>query len=294
MRILLFGKDGQLGRELQNSISSIAELVALNKNDSDLTDHDQIVHHIQQNKPSLILNAAAFTAVDQAETEPYAARLVNGIAPGIIANEAKKIGAHFIHFSTDYVFDGRKTGAYTEQDSPNPINMYGKSKLVGEQSIQDVGGSYLIFRTSWLYDRSSESFVGKVLHWARNQPIMKIVYDQSGSPTWSRTLAELTAKVLTIGGEDFNHYLRQRRGIYHLAGKGQVSRYDWALAIMANDPKSEEQVVESVIPVRSKEFKTAARRPPNSALNCALFERVFGLEIPEWSTTLKMAMSATV
>ncbi|MBE0669170.1 MAG: dTDP-4-dehydrorhamnose reductase, partial [Anaerolineales bacterium] len=193
MKILLFGKTGQLGWELNRTLAPLGEVYALGPDELDLVDLKALTQRIRDIKPQLIINASAYTAVDRAEQEPELAMLLNAHAPQVMAEAAHELHAPFIHYSTDYVFDGTKTSAYTEEDPANPLNVYGQSKWKGEQAIAQVGGAYVILRTSWVYSLRGDGFVPKVLAWARAQETLKIVTDQIGSPTWARMLAEATA-----------------------------------------------------------------------------------------------------
>ena len=177
----------------------------------------------------LILNATAYTNVDKAEIEPELAMAINGTGPGILAEESRKLGSALIHYSTDYVFDGTKGDLYVEEDLPHPLNKYGESKLAGEKAIQDIGGSYLIFRTSWVYSMRRPCFISKVLQWAQKYETLQIVDDQISTPTWSRTLAEATSQIIAQGKNDPLGYLMANRGLYHLADSGYCSRYDLSL-----------------------------------------------------------------
>lgn len=293
MRILLLGKKGQLGWELRRSLAPLGEITTFQFPQVDLRQPESLREVIRESKPAVILNAAAYTAVDRAESEPEMAYNVNGVAPGIMAEEARRLGSALIHYSTDYVFDGAKGEAYTERDAPNPVNVYGQSKLAGEQAIQEAGGACLILRTSWVYSLRRESFATRVLEWAREQPTLRIVADQVGSPTWCRMLAEATAQVIARGGEDFPSWLAERRGVYHLAGSGTASRLEWAQAVIKYDPRREEQIVQAVLPAATADFPTPARRPPFSALACDKFYETFGLRLPDWEEALKLALDRT-
>ena len=291
MKILLIGNTGQLGWELQRSLMPFGEVVGIDFPEINLTDNSTISHWIQKEKPDVIFNAAAYTAMDLAENEKDLAYQINASGPGFLAEEAASSGAILVHYSTNYVFDGSKESPYLETDAPNPINVYGESKLAGEQNIDQVGGIYFVFRTSWLYSTRKDSFVKKVLEWSRNREELKIVIDQVSSPTWSRTLADMTAQWLVrIKTEDLT-WRKKRSGIYHLAGDGAVSRYDWAVQILKLDPKRNEQIITSLKPASSDEFPTPARRPQYSALDTSLFQEVFNLTIPPWLTSLELALS---
>ncbi|GMR11328.1 MAG: dTDP-4-dehydrorhamnose reductase [Anaerolineae bacterium] len=290
MKILLFGKNGQIGWELQRTLAPLGEVVALGSDELDLAHTQQIRDVLRRKQPEIIVNAAAYTAVDRAEEESELAMAVNARAPAMMAEQALKQGAALIHYSTDYVFDGTKGAPYVETDAPNPLSQYGKSKLEGEQAIEQVGGNYLILRTSWVYGLRRDNFVMKALRWAGTQKTLRIVSDQVGSPTWSRVLAEITALVLAKGRDDVLGWLQERSGIYHLAGKGAASRFDWAKSILDLDPGNDHHSVEEIRPAQAEEFPTLARRPAYSALSCDRFEEAFGLQIPDWQAALALAM----
>ncbi len=290
MKILLIGKNGQLGWELQRTLLPLGEVTALDYPEIDLASEVSTRDWVRRVTPQVIVNAAAYTAVDQAEREPDLAMAVNGAAPGVLAEEASRLNAVLIHYSTDYVFDGTKGQPYDETDTPNPINVYGKSKLVGEQNIQQVGGDYLILRTSWVYSLRQGGFVRKVLTWARERETLRIVSDQVGSPTWARALAEVTAQVLAMGRHTATGWLSERWGLYHLGGLGCVSRLDWARKILEYDPHAKQQIVQTIEPAFTHEFPTPATRPLYSPLDCGLFAETFGINLPEWEQSLQLAM----
>lgn len=288
MRLLLFGGRGQLGWELQRCFAPLGDVIVLDQEDLDLArEGSRILELCLQVQPDFIVNAAAYTTVDRAETEADLAKAINAEAPGIMAEAAKRLEAILIHYSTDYVFNGEKKEPYHEMDQPDPLNAYGWTKFEGEQAICSVGNIYLILRTSWLYSMRQASFPMKVLKWARSQSVMRVVDDQVSSPTWARMLAMTTALLISRYSKK---QLAERSGVYHLAGRGQASRFEWAKAIVGLDPKPEEQVVEEIQPAQSIEFPTPAKRPSNSALDCQLFEKTFGLRLPEWELALKWAM----
>ena len=291
MKIALFGRDGQLGWEFQRTLPVLGEVIALGRKDADVSDLGAVEKILGEHKPDVIINASAYTEVDKAETEVDLAMTINASAPGVMAEMARRLGSVFIHYSTDYVFDGNSTVPYKEEDPTNPLNMYGKSKLVGEQNIQQAGDAYLIFRTSWVYSLRGNSFVNKVLGWARKNETLKIVSDQISSPTWARTLAEITSLAIAQNKADFLEAIRERRGVCHLAGRGYTSRYEWAKHILANDPNREEQLTRTLEPGLSSDFPTPAARPLFSALDCTRFEETFDLQMPEWDSTLRLAMT---
>jgi dTDP-4-dehydrorhamnose reductase len=206
---------------------------------------------------------------------------------GELAEEARRSNAVFVHYSTDYVFDGQKGAPYIEEDTPNPLNFYGRSKLEGERLIQMAGGHYLILRTSWIYSLRQGGFVNKVLEWARQQETLHMVTDQVSNPTWCRALAEITSQVLARGSD----YILERVGLYNLAGGGFASRLEWAQSILELDPKRYEQIVKEILPALTKDFPTPAQRPLFSALECEKFKSVFDLTLPEWQVGLQLAYS---
>lgn len=293
MRILLIGNTGQLGWELERTLAPLGELNACDYPSIDLADGAGVRQFIRECQPDILVNAAAYTAVDQAETEPDKAQAINAVAPGILAEEARQIKAAFIHFSTDYVFDGQKGSPYIETDLPNPLNVYGHTKLAGEHAVQQAGGGSLILRTSWVYSLRRGSFVTKVLAWARKQSTLRLVSDQVSNPTWSRMLAEATSQLITSAKSDLFGWFNEHQGLYHLAGSGYCSRYEWGQEILKHDPLPDEQVAQEILPALTAEFPTPARRPLFSALNCDHFYKDFGFKLPDWRSALKLAMEST-
>ena len=290
MKILLLGKNGQLGWELQRCLAPLGEVRALDYPEIDLANRDSLRDSIRASKPEVIINATAYTAVDRAESESELAYAINAAGPAAIAEESKSLGAALIHYSTDYVFDGTKGKPYIETDTPNPLSVYGKSKLTGEQAVQSIGGAYLILRTAWVYSTRRDSFISKVLQWARQNETLKIVDDQVSNPTWARMLAQATALSLARAGNNFYPWLAGRKGLYHLAGDGYVSRLDWARQILALDAHREEQVCKEILPALTSDFPAPAQRPLFSALDCDHFTATFGLRLPAWEATLRIAM----
>jgi dTDP-4-dehydrorhamnose reductase len=288
MKILLLGKNGQLGWELARCLQPLGELVVVDFPEIDLGNPDLTRTVIRAAAPHVIINATAYTAVDKAETQTDLAYAVNGHGPGLLAEEARAFGALLIHYSTDYVFDGKREIPYVETDQPAPLNTYGKSKLAGEDAICSIGGSYLIFRTAWVYSLRGDSFVKKVLQWARQHETLRIVDDQVSNPTWARMLAEITGLLLARGTAD----IADRSGIYHLAGAGYTSRLNWAQEILQLDTARGEQTVKQLMPAETKDFPTPATRPLFSALDCRKFERTFDLRLPNWKAALKLAIGA--
>lgn len=293
MRILLLGNTGQLGWELEQTLAPLGEVFATDYPALDLADIERTRSLMRSVGPlDVIINATAHTLVDKAESEPdkTLAQAINATAPGILAEEAKLLDAALIHYSTDYVFDGAKGIAYVETDSPNPLNVYGRSKLAGEQAIAAVDGAYFAFRTTWVYSTRRASFVTKVLEWARQQTSLKVVVDQISGPTSARMLAEITAQLLAKAGDDPVAWINDRRGLYHLAGDGYCSRLEWAREIIKLDSHKEEQTVREILPALTSDFPTPATRPLFSALNCTKFIQTFGLQLPAWQDALQLAM----
>jgi dTDP-4-dehydrorhamnose reductase len=291
--ILLLGRFGQLGWELERTLAPIGEVTALDFPEIDLKHLKNLDEVVHLTRPDVIVNATAYTAVDQAEEDPETAMAINANAPRRLAELAQKYKSALIHYSTDYVFDGDKGSPYIETDIPNPLSMYGKSKLAGEQAIEEIGGAYIIFRTSWVYSLRRDSFVTKVLGWARKQTVLQVVSDQVSNPTWCRMLAEATAQVLAKAGELRTGWMKERHGLYHLAGSGFTSRLDWVKKILEFDPYPDEQVVQDLQPALTSDFPTPAQRPLYSALNCDRFTDTFSLRLPDWEEALRLAMDAT-
>ncbi len=288
MKILLFGAMGQLGTELQSTMSSLGEIAAYDIHNLNLEHTGNVRETIRMLRPDVIVNASAYTAVDQAESEADKAFRVNGEIPGVLTEEAAQLNAFLIHYSTDYVFDGCKNAAYIETDAPNPLGIYGKSKLAGEEAIRTGKANYLIMRTSWVYSRNRSSFVTKVLEWARKQEVMSVVDDQVSNPTWAHRLAEVTTHLLRKNLD----FLSERKGLYHVAGNGYASRLDWAKKIIELDPNRHEQKVREILPARTADFPTPAQRPLFSALDCSLFQSTFDIPLPRWEEDLQRAMAA--
>ena len=290
MKILLLGKYGQLGYELERALAPLGEVKALDYPEINLVQPDKYVPIVRAFVPQIIINATAYTAVDRAESETAICTAINAQAAGVLAEEAKRIGAALVHYSTDYVFDGLKGSPYIETDAPNPLGVYGQSKLAGEQAIQHAGAAHLILRTAWVYSLRRDSFVTKVLAWSRQQEHLRLVTDQVSNPTWCRMLAEASALVLAQCGRDPAGWLGERSGLYHLAGDGVASRLDWGEAILRLDPQHETQRTRFIVPALTEEFPTPARRPLFSGMDCSRFEAVFGLRLPPWEQALAMAM----
>lgn len=293
-RILLLGKNGQLGWELRRALAPLGEITAIDREEVDLSQPGQVREVVAGVGPQVIVNASAYTDVDGAENRPQLVMSVNRDAPAILAEESRRLNIPLIHYSTDFVFDGALGRAYTEADAPNPLNLYGQSKLEGERAIQSVGGLHLIFRTSWVYSLRGNGFVSKVLRWAREKESLRVVDDQVGSPTWARMLAEMTSLALMQADARGSDWLAERSGIYHLAGSGAASRLEWAQAILALDANPDEQRCKYLEPAKTADFPAPAQRPLYSALNCERFSAAFGLFIPHWQENLRLAMDTSL
>lgn len=286
MKILLIGCFGQLGWELHRALLPLGEITAIDFPDIHMEDGNSVRQLVKESSPELIVNASAYTNVDGAEIESELAMAINAHAPGILAEEACRRKIALIHYSTDYVFDGQKNTPYTEMDQPEPLGVYGLSKYQGEEAIRQSGGAFFIFRTSWVYSLRRSSFVTKVLDWASKQALLTIVDDQIANPTWARMLAQATALLIAQRKDDLYPYTKKNAGIYHSAGGGFCSRMDWAQEILVVHGLSEVKLKAG----KTKDFPTPAQRPLFSALDCGLFERTFGLRMPDWRESLHLAM----
>lgn len=284
MKILLTGASGQVGYELQRSLQGLGEVVAVDRAQMDLADLDQVRDVIRAVRPALIVNPAAYTAVDRAEAEPALAWRVNAEAPAVMAREAKALGAAMVHYSTNYVFDGSKAGAYVETDATGPINVYGQSKLGGEQAIAEAGIAHLILRTGWLFGMRGNNFLLTVLRLAKERAALHIVSDQFGAPTWSRTVADTSALMLAQAGAAGPGWWQQHSGVYHLSNQGSTSKFGFTEAIIAAaglDCRLE--------PISSDAWPAAAPRPRNSVLDSSKLRERF-CTIPDWHDALRLCL----
>ena len=286
-RILLIGRIGQVGWELRRVLAPMANVTCVEFPEIDLTRADSIRQHIRAAQPQVIINAAAYTAVDKAETDYDVAMKVNGIAPGILAEEAKACGALLVHYSTDYVFDGAKSAPYVETDAPKPLGAYGRTKLAGEIAVQQSGAPHLLFRLCWVYGARGHNFMLTMMRLARERETLRVVSDQIGSPTWSRLIAEATAQALrqTLADGDPSRF----SGTYHLASSGSTSWHGFAEAIIRR-MSAEGRKCSQVLAIPSTEYLLPSPRPKNSVLNCDKLESVFGLRIPAWETGLNLVL----
>ena len=300
--ILLIGNNGQVGRELNRMLPQMGELKSLGREQLDLSNPDEIRRAIRTFRPNLIVNAAAYTAVDKAESDEALARAVNAEAPGVMAQEAKEIGALLVHYSTDYVFDGSKTSPYSEEDPTNPQNVYGRTKLEGELAIQRSGASHLIFRTAWVYATEGRNFLLTILRLATQREELKIVRDQIGAPTTSREIAKATTLVLSQiwANRGASPPAAEVSGIYHLTAAGQTSWFDFAEAILehgrtidaatawfAAATNNHPLIIRQVIPIPSSEYPTPARRPAYSVLSNERLHRTISVQLPDWQSQLR-------
>jgi len=283
-RILLTGIDGQVGWELQRTLQPLGAVVACDRRVLDLAAPDSIRRVLRETAPTVIVNPAAWTAVDKAESEPELAQAINATAPGILAEEAKRLGALLVHYSTDYVFDGAKAAPYLESDPTGPLGVYGASKLAGEAAVCAAGSRHLIFRTCWVYGMRGRNFLLTMLRLAREHNELRVVDDQHGAPTWSRMIAETTALALA------RHAGQQ--GLYHLAAAGSTSWHGFAERIVTL--AHARAMLDKPTPVRriaSADFPTPVRRPAQSTLDCTRLQRDFGLTLPAWQDQLALALA---
>jgi dTDP-4-dehydrorhamnose reductase len=286
MKILLFGKGGQVGWELQRSLAPLGELIVLDRDSQELcgdfTNLEGIAQTIRSVAPDVIVNAAAYTAVDKAESEPELARTINALAPGVLAQEAKRGRAWLIHYSTDYVFDGSGDRAWVEVDNTAPLNIYGATKLEGEQLIQQSGCRHLIFRTSWVYGARGGNFAKTMLKLAQERDNLKVIDDQIGAPTGAELLADITAHAIQKTRQN-----SEVSGIYHLVAAGETSWYGYARYVLDLAQRAGivlKVIPEGIVPVPTSAFQTPAKRPHNSRMNTEKLRKTFGLHLPNWQT----------
>ena len=279
--ILLIGSNGQLGTELQNFLSSNYQVIAITRPQIDITQTDNLRQIIRETQPEIIINAAAYTAVDKAETEPELATAINTTAPQIIAEESQKLGSFLIHFSTDYVFNGNSNYPYQESDITNPVSVYGQTKLAGEIAIQKACSQYMIIRTAWVYGTYGKSnFVKTMLRLGKERPEARVVTDQIGSPTWAQDIALTITQIIP-------QLTSEIAGIYHYTNSGVASWYDFAIAIFEEAEKLGFPLkINQVIPITSPEYPTPAKRPAYSVLACQKISKVLGTHPPHWRQRL--------
>ena len=285
--ILLIGATGQVGWELKRTLATLGEVVAVGRASFplavDLADPDTLRAAVEAVRPALIVNAAAHTAVDKAEEEEELSIALNATAPGVLAEEAKRIGAGFVHYSTDYVFDGAADTPYTEEDPTNPQGVYGRTKLAGEEAVRALGGDYLILRTAWVYGMRGHNFLRTMLRLGAERESLGIVADQIGAPTWSRAIAEATAQIVAQPGA-----LSERGGLYHLTCGGETSWHGFASAIF--ERAEGELAVRGVKAITTADYPTPAKRPAYSVLSNRRLADTFGVELPQWTRALDLCM----
>jgi dTDP-4-dehydrorhamnose reductase len=282
VKILLTGASGQVGGELAKLLPAHGEVIALDRAALDLANPDAIVAVMRDTTPDIVVNAAAYTAVDLAERERDLAFAINGRAPQVFAEEAKRIGALLVHYSTDYVFDGRATTPYDESAATGPLNVYGESKLEGERAIAASGAAAMVLRTSWVYGLTGKNFFLTIRRLARERDELRIVADQTGTPNWSRDLAQATARLVALG----RGALGERVGVYHFTSTGSTTWHGFATAIVGGAPKP------VVTPIATSEYPTPARRPAYGVLATGKFERTFGFRLPAWQDGLAACLGA--
>ena len=309
MKLLVTGATGQVGWQLLRTLAPLGEVVAPPRSELDLADPERAAQAVADIRPDVLVNAAAYTLVDKAESEPGLAHTVNAVSAGRMAEQLARTGGLMVHYSTDYVFDGVKAEAYTEEDATNPLNVYGRSKLAGEQAIAGSACAYIVLRTSWVYDTRGQNFLRRVLRLAREKRELRMVDDQHGAPTWARSIAEATAAIVAelnvwrMRGPDSGGW--SGNGIYHLTAAGSTTWagfartileiYDELLAWPADSGEfSGPLLAKSVASIASSEFKAAAQRPANSCLSNAKIEHIFGITLPDWKHQLRLAMLETV
>jgi dTDP-4-dehydrorhamnose reductase len=293
MRILLTGKNGQVGSELNKILSQFGEVFATGRNEMNLADPSQIRHVVQQIKPKLIINAGAYTAVDKAESDQELAKAVNGIAPKILAEEAKNHDALLIHYSTDYSYNGEMSHRpYLESDSPSPNSVYGKTKLQGDQAIEKSGVSHLIFRTGWVYSKRGENFLRTILKLAKEKNELRVVNDQTGTPTWCRSIAEATCKsiknILEKRKGSLSKTAASISGVYHMTCQGETNWHRFAQTILELSCPDK---MPKLLAISTKEYPTPAIRPTYSVLSNSKLKKNFGVELPHWEHALKQCLS---
>lgn len=287
MKILLLGQHGQVSRELQLLLESRHELIVLGREQLDLADTDNLRDAVRRLQPQLIINAAAHTAVDAAESEPEAAFAINTTAPGVLAEEAVALDVPLIHYSTDYVFDGSKASAYDESDAPNPLGVYGRSKLAGEQAVAAVGGKHLILRTSWVYSLHGRNFLLTIQRLLQEREQLSVVADQIGAPTWAGSIAAATVQLI----ERWQSAQTAAWGVYHFTARGETAWFGFAEAIAAQ-LQAQGKTVAQLTPIATTQYPTPARRPLNSRLDCSRLEHDWGVRLPDWHDGLLECLNA--
>ena len=285
MRILVTGAAGQVGWELRRSLGSLGQVTALDREAFDLTQPDRMRQVVRDLRPAVLVNAAAYTAVDRAESEPELAMAINGIAPGVMAEEMTRLGGLMVHYSTDYVFDGAGQRPWTEDDTPNPLGVYGRTKLAGEQAVATAGATHVVIRTSWVYGRRGSNFVRTVIRLALERDELRIVADQTGVPTWCRDLADWTATIVARLSPS-TAASPGERGVFHLVSTGTTTWHGLAEAVVRLAPELAHRRHVVVVPIGTEDYPLPAKRPAWSVLGCHRAERVFGIRPAHWEQAL--------
>jgi dTDP-4-dehydrorhamnose reductase len=286
-KILLLGKNGQVGWELQRTLAPLGQVWALDFPEIDFAEGAALRKLVLEHKPRIIVNACAYTAVDKAESEPERAMLINGLAPGVLAEAARQTGALLVHYSTDYVYDGTKRTPYVETDATNPLSAYGRTKLAGDQAIQQVGCNHLIFRLCWVYGARGQNFMLTMLRLARERETLRVVSDQVGSPTWSRMIAE--ASTLALKQSLSLAEPCELSGVYHLRAGGETSWHEFASRIIELMPSAERKC-KTVEAITTADYPTPVKRPAYSVMSCEKLRRTFGIELPGWELSLRLVL----
>ena len=291
MKILLTGKTGQIGEELNNIVGDLGNLINVGKDQLDLSKPNSIEPVILDIKPDIIINPAAYTAVDKAEEEPDLAMMVNALAPGLLAKAARKVGAGLIHYSTDYVFDGCSKIPYKEEDPPNPLNVYGRTKLAGEKALAEAEVPFLIIRTGWVYSLHGKNFLRTIKKLAEEKDIIQVVDDQIGAPTWARSVALKTHQILKqcLNKKWLETKDSSLSGIFHLTCQGKTSWHGFAREVLNMSNTSQNT---KLIAIPTSDYAAPTVRPPNSLLNNEKIQKVFGLDMPHWEDALKNCMNS--
>jgi dTDP-4-dehydrorhamnose reductase len=287
MKILLLGKNGQVGWELRRTLAPLGQVVAVDYPEINFTVPVMLRALVAAHDPSVVVNAAAYTAVDKAETEQELCQQINAVAPGVLAEAAKKVGALMVHYSTDYIFDGTNTLPYVETDAPNPLGAYGRAKLEGDRAVKASGANHLIFRLCWVYGARGQNFMLTMQRLARERETLRVVCDQFGCPTWSRMIAEATALALkqVLASTDRSAF----NGEYHLAAGGRTNWHEFASRIIELMPDAERKCRE-VEAITTPEYPTPAKRPAYSVLDCGKLQKTFGLRLPDWKASLRQVL----
>ena len=289
MKILLIGKDGQVGWELRRLLPALGEVTSVDRDTCDLTQPTQLRETVQRASPQLIVNAAAYTAVDQAESESALAMAINGQACELLAAEARRSGAALIHYSTDYVFDGRKRKPYVETDAVNPLSVYGRTKLAGEWAITASGVPHLVLRTSWVYGLHGRNFLLTMVRLARERPELRVVADQFGVPNWAAELARATTRIIGVAAArkgNVQDAIGENSGVFHLSGTGRASWHEFACTIVGTLSKRGLVPQVPVLPIATHEYPTPAARPANSVLDGTRLRTAWDTQLPDWKESL--------